>query len=96
MRAARTRFITTRRGKPTWAHEVGEALRIRREMLGLNQREAVDLWNKSQSAVSEIEGGLRVDVMQYIEYADVLKADLAVTFGPGDQIRFRLTPREPR
>ena len=88
-------FIVTRKGNKAWAIDVGKALRERREALGLIQREAVDLWTKSQSAVSEIEGGLRVDPMQYIEYANILKADLAITFGPGERVSHILTPREP-
>jgi len=70
----------TRRGNESWAVEVGEALRIRREESGISQREAGEQFNQAQSVISEIETGIRLKPDIYIAYAHMLGADLAITF----------------
>lgn len=102
---------STRKGNPTWAFEVGQAIRAHREsitatatFLGtpytfrLSQKDAAARAGQAQSAVSELECGIRLRPQDYIAYAHALGADLEIRFrnnAAGEtEIGFKLTPRK--
>lgn len=83
----------TRKGNPTWARELGDALRAHRESIPvtahylgithtypLSQRDAAARHGCAQSAASEIECGIRLRPQDYIAYAHSLNADLEIRF----------------
>lgn len=67
----------------TYGQTIGEALRARRRVLGLNQSEVAELAGTTQRTVSQIESGKASGLDVYAAVAEVL--GLALTVVPREQ-----------